>query len=325
MSPPSWNHFPSTKSSSSSSSSSYLPQPSPQLSSWILSPQPSASMPWSNEPSFPSSVSLYPSLRPPDAFHTDAHHTLISDYPESSQRTDLIHPHALSTPSTHQRYPQHRQSYASASLSNAFGAYTVEWLHRLPSAVHRLAAFASDFVEHFGRVPRRFHNPEDTHAGSNYPPIPRFKSTREYERSGDDKLPFILTYAEMKLLGIACVSFFVDGAFRFRICVYVPYVRALNLTATAYDLFIINPVATMLQFHLYGAEPRPAGLEGFVKAAANIGRVIGQFAFGYIADRFGRKAIYGKELMLIIFATILCISDPTGEDLSPFDVHQDSL
>ncbi|THH08471.1 hypothetical protein EW146_g8977 [Bondarzewia mesenterica] len=155
----------------------------------------------------------------------------------------------------------------------------VEWLHRLPSAVHRLAAFASYFVEHFGRVPRRFHNPEDTHAGSNYPPIPRFKSTREYERSGDDKLPFILTYAEMKLLGIASV-FFVDGAFRFRICVYVPYVRALNLTATAYDLFIINPVATMLQFHLYGAEPRPAGLEGFVKAAANIGSVIGQSAFG---------------------------------------------
>ncbi|THH21419.1 hypothetical protein EW146_g159 [Bondarzewia mesenterica] len=137
--------------------------------------------------------------------------------------------------------------------------------------------------------------PEDTNAGSIYPPSPRFKSTlEEYERSGDDKPPFILTYAEMKLLGIAGVGFFLD----------------------AYDLFIINPVATMLQFRLYGGESLPAGLEGFVKAAANIGSVVGQFAFGYMADRFGRKAIYGKELMLIIFATILCISDPTGS-LSP--------
>lgn len=33
---------------------------------------------------------------------------------------------------------------------------------------------------------------------------------------------------------------------------------------------------------------------------------------GYLADSLGRKAVYGKELMLIIFATIFCISDPTG-------------
>ncbi|THH17380.1 hypothetical protein EW146_g3417 [Bondarzewia mesenterica] len=158
--------------------------------------------------------------------------------------------------------------------------------------------------------------PENTNAGSSYPPSTRFKSTLEdYERSGDNRPPFILTYAEVKLLGIAGVGFFLD----------------------AYDLFNINPVATMLQFRLYRGESLPAGLEGFVKAAANIGGVIGQFAFGegddwvmshhldeqiadlatgYMADRFGRKALYGKELMLVIFATILCICDPTGS-LSP--------
>jgi PHS family inorganic phosphate transporter-like MFS transporter len=116
----------------------------------------------------------------------------------------------------------------------------------------------------------------------------------EYEKSGDDKPPFILTYAEVKLLGIAGVGFFLD----------------------AYDLFIINPVATMLQYRLYGGKALPAGLQGFIKAAANIGSVIGQFSFGYMADTLGRKAIYGKELMLIIFATIMCISDPT-DVLSP--------
>ncbi|PSS38138.1 hypothetical protein PHLCEN_2v45 [Hermanssonia centrifuga] len=72
----------------------------------------------------------------------------------------------------------------------------------------------------------------------------------------------------------------------------------------------------MLQYRLYNGDALPSGLEGFVKAGANIGSVIGQFTFGFAADYFGRKAVYGKELMLIIFATIMSISDPTG-DLSP--------
>ncbi|TFK37800.1 phosphate transporter [Crucibulum laeve] len=114
----------------------------------------------------------------------------------------------------------------------------------------------------------------------------------DFERS--DRPAFVLTFTEVKLLGIAGVGFFLD----------------------AYDLFIINPVATMLQYRLYGGGPLPANLEGFVKAGANIGSVIGQFAFGYAADALGRKAVYGKELMLIIFATIMTLTTPTGS-LSP--------
>ncbi|KAI0689921.1 major facilitator superfamily domain-containing protein [Cytidiella melzeri] len=116
----------------------------------------------------------------------------------------------------------------------------------------------------------------------------------DYELDGGTRQPFILSVAELKLLGIAGVGFFLD----------------------AYDLFIINPVATMLQYRLYGGHSLPAGLQGFMKAGANIGSVIGQFGFGFAADYFGRKAVYGKELMLIIFATIMSISDPTG-DISP--------
>ncbi|KAI0048128.1 MFS general substrate transporter [Auriscalpium vulgare] len=123
---------------------------------------------------------------------------------------------------------------------------------------------------------------------------PRRAALEDFENESDSRPPFILTRTELKLLGIAGVGFFLD----------------------AYDLFIINPVTTMLQYRLYGGQKLPSGLEGFVKAAANIGSVIGQFAFGFAADQFGRKAVYGKELMIIIFATIMCISDPTG-DLSP--------
>lgn len=113
----------------------------------------------------------------------------------------------------------------------------------------------------------------------------------------DNRLPFILSKREFKLLLIAGVGFFLD----------------------AYDLFIINPVSTMLKYRLYGGHSLPAGLEGFLKAGANIGSVIGQFLFGYFGDSIGRKAVYGKELVVIIVATILCISVPTNI-LSPDNV-----
>ncbi|KAJ6518544.1 inorganic phosphate transporter [Mycena vulgaris] len=87
---------------------------------------------------------------------------------------------------------------------------------------------------------------------------------------------------------------------------------SLGFFLDAYDIFVIKPVATMLQYRLYGGASLPAGLQGLLKAAANIGSVIGQFMFGYLADSLGRKAIYGKDLMLIIFATIMSITTPTG-------------
>ncbi|CCM05508.1 uncharacterized protein FIBRA_07731 [Fibroporia radiculosa] len=129
---------------------------------------------------------------------------------------------------------------------------------------------------------------------SEFEPASVRSGLEEYEREDDGRPTFMLSRREMKLLSITGVGFFLD----------------------AYDLFIINPVSTMLQYRLYGGAALPAGLQGLLKASANIGSVVGQFGFGYAADYFGRKAIYGKELMLIIFATIMCISDPTG-DLSP--------
>ncbi|KAF7437379.1 hypothetical protein PC9H_004218 [Pleurotus ostreatus] len=132
--------------------------------------------------------------------------------------------------------------------------------------------------------------PSDQNPGTE----PHKASLEEFERSSDRRPPFILTRTEVKLLGIAGVGFFLD----------------------AYDLFIINPVATMLQYRLYGGHSLPPNLEGLLKASANIGSVVGQFAFGYLADSLGRKAVYGKELILIILATILTITTPTGS-ISP--------
>ncbi|KAL4262875.1 MFS transporter superfamily protein [Pleurotus pulmonarius] len=98
-------------------------------------------------------------------------------------------------------------------------------------------------------------------------------------------------------------------------------VGLLGITATgnfldAYDYFIINPVSTMIQYELFAGNTLPPRLEGYLKSGALIGSVLGQLLFGYLGDAFGRKAIYGKELLTVIIGTILCLSTPTGV-LSP--------
>ncbi|KIY52149.1 MFS general substrate transporter [Fistulina hepatica ATCC 64428] len=113
----------------------------------------------------------------------------------------------------------------------------------------------------------------------------------DYEQQDSSRPPFLLTWKEIKLLSIAGTGFFLD----------------------AYDLFIINSVATILQYDINGGKNFPAGLQGFMKAGANIGAVIGQISFGYLADSLGRKAVYGKELMIIILGTILTLTVPTRE------------
>ena len=68
----------------------------------------------------------------------------------------------------------------------------------------------------------------------------------------------------------------------------------------------------MFQYRWFNGAALPPQREGLLKAGANIGAVVGQFLFGYLADAFGRKAVYGKELMIIIFATILTLCVPSG-------------
>lgn len=56
----------------------------------------------------------------------------------------------------------------------------------------------------------------------------------------------------------------------------------------------------------------PPLLRGAVNAASNIGNIIGQLSFGFLGDAFGRKFVYGKELIICIIGTILVISLPNN-------------
>ncbi|PWZ03048.1 putative PHO84-inorganic phosphate permease [Testicularia cyperi] len=107
----------------------------------------------------------------------------------------------------------------------------------------------------------------------------------------EKKSRFHVSWAEAKLLTIAGVGFLMD----------------------AWDLFIINIIYAIILLAYYpkGTKNIDWGLEGGVlKAAANIGNIFGQTFFGFCGDMFGRSAVYGKELIIVIIAVIIQISAP---------------
>lgn len=56
----------------------------------------------------------------------------------------------------------------------------------------------------------------------------------------------------------------------------------------------------------------PPLLRGLVNSAANIGNIFGQLSFGYLGDIYGRKFVYGNELIIGVVGTVLLISLPNG-------------
>ncbi|KAG0212729.1 Inorganic phosphate transporter pho84 [Mortierella sp. GBA30] len=91
------------------------------------------------------------------------------------------------------------------------------------------------------------------------------------------------------------------GWFHVRACM----VAGVGFFTDAYDLFAINLVSPMLGFvyfsHLGNAVPADVDLG--LKISASIGTFFGQIGFGYLADKWGRKRMYGVELVIIIVAT----------------------
>jgi MFS transporter, PHS family, inorganic phosphate transporter len=125
-------------------------------------------------------------------------------------------------------------------------------------------------------------------------------SLEEYEAQQSHK---IFTLADFKLYMICGVGFMLDS----------------------YDLFIVNLASPIWAYEFFTTPPSSLGttkkvpsptipflVRGAVNAAANIGNVIGQISFGFLGDAFGRKFVYGKELIIAIVGIILIISLPVN-------------
>lgn len=93
------------------------------------------------------------------------------------------------------------------------------------------------------------------------------------------------------------------------------FVRGLGFFNDAYDLFIMNVINVVLT-EQYGKDVYTSNLKSAVSAAALIGAVIGQIAFGILGDVFGRKTNMVATCALLIVGGVLCTgahaSTPTG-------------
>lgn len=108
-----------------------------------------------------------------------------------------------------------------------------------------------------------------------------------------DKVPFGLYHVRAVL--VAGVGFFLDS----------------------YDIFAINLITTLLGLVFWTGDESQDGFGGnkghlpspvsqALKASTSAGIVLGMIVFGWMADAFGRRRMYGIELSIIIFATFSC-------------------
>lgn len=54
----------------------------------------------------------------------------------------------------------------------------------------------------------------------------------------------------------------------------------------------------------------PTNQSDSMKGALSIGMISGQILFGFLGDAIGRHRIYGKELIITMFGTLMCIVAP---------------
>ncbi|KAI1809467.1 phosphate permease [Poronia punctata] len=110
-----------------------------------------------------------------------------------------------------------------------------------------------------------------------------------------DKIPFGMHHVRAVL--VAGIGFFLDS----------------------YDIFSINVVTTLLgvvfwqggpddEFNGYGGNHGvlPTSVSQALKTSTSAGIIIGQIIFGWLADKYGRRKMYGVELGIIMVSTLSC-------------------
>ncbi|OQE17139.1 hypothetical protein PENFLA_c025G10748 [Penicillium flavigenum] len=91
--------------------------------------------------------------------------------------------------------------------------------------------------------------------------------------------------------------------------IHTVIITGLGLFASAYEMFALNLAVTMLGIVYWQGEDSgsgkiPFGLEAAIKVATLAGAAVGQLLLGWLADRIGRRRVYGYGLTVIILTTL---------------------
>jgi PHS family inorganic phosphate transporter-like MFS transporter len=84
-------------------------------------------------------------------------------------------------------------------------------------------------------------------------------------------------------------------------------VAGIGFFTDAYDIFAINYASAMLGVVFWqgsNSGKTPSSADTAIKVSTSGGTVLGQLGFGWLADRIGRKRMYGVELIIMIVATL---------------------
>jgi PHS family inorganic phosphate transporter-like MFS transporter len=142
-------------------------------------------------------------------------------------------------------------------------------------------------------------------AANDYSHIADPNLRRRLALSEIDKVPFGLYH--IRAVAVAGVGFFLDS----------------------YDILSINLITTLLGV-VFWSGPSESAVNGFggnngvlpgsvntaLKTSTAAGIVIGQVLFGWLADVFGRRRMYGIELAIIVFATLNCALASASQSMS---------
>ncbi|KAI8983449.1 phosphate:H+ symporter [Pilobolus umbonatus] len=123
-----------------------------------------------------------------------------------------------------------------------------------------------------------------------------------HEEGDPNDVPVTLDAFERRRIALEEIDNAKFGWFHIRACI----VSGIGFFTDAYDIFAINLVSAMIGFVYYADNNNttPHNVDTAIKVSCSVGTVVGQLLFGYLADRVGRKRMYGVELMIIIIGTV---------------------
>lgn len=95
----------------------------------------------------------------------------------------------------------------------------------------------------------------------------------------------------------------------------VVLVAGVGFFLDGYTLFASNIVVPMISY-VYWQDELNSRKNTYINIGTLAGTMLGQVLFGFLADKYGRKKMYGAELLLLITATLGVVMSSEGKDQS---------